>query len=198
MKNQIQPSFFHGLISLLAVLALAGCNLSGNSNAPADEGANATATAIFQTLEAPSVQQTVPPADPAQPPAATEPPQQPAQPTVQPGQPTVAGGAVTVVATANTNCRSGPSKKYPKISNLGVELRANASGKDATGEWLYVQNSKKVSESCWVSLKTVTVEGDLNSLPVVEPMTLEAAQTQAAQTVVPQAPVAPVNQTATP
>ncbi len=60
------------------------------------------------------------------------------------------------------------------------------------------QNSKKVSESCWVSVRTVTVEGDMSVLPVIEPVTLEAAQTQAAQTLMPQAPVAPPAETPNP
>jgi uncharacterized protein YraI len=119
---------------------------------------------------------------------------------VQPGQPTATGGPVAI-ATANTNCRSGPDKKYPKISNLGVDLRAAIQGKDVTGNWWYIQNNKKGGGFCWISSSTIRIEGDTSNLPIVEAMSLSAAQTQAALTEIPQAPVAPVateNPTATP
>jgi uncharacterized protein YgiM (DUF1202 family) len=206
----------HNILSTLLILlllpALVSCNFTGG--APVDKNANATATAIFQTLEAQSAEMTAqagsPPAAPAateqqavatQPPAEVQPPAQTEAPVVQPGQPTAASGGPTAIATVNTNCRSGPGKKYPKVSNLGVDLRASIQGKDATGTWWYIQNNKKAGGFCWISTDTVKVEGDTSSLPIVEAMSLEAAQTQAAQTGIPQAPVAPVatvNPTATP
>jgi hypothetical protein len=211
----------HTLLTLLLLLllpALVSCNLTGG--APVDQNANATATAIFQTLEAQAAEMTAQagsqPAAPAateqpsavtqpvtetQPAAEVQPPAQTEAPVVQPGQPTAASGGPTAIATINTNCRSGPGKKYPKISNLGADLRASIQGKDATGTWWYIQNNKKGSGLCWISAETVKVEGDTSGLPIIEAMPLEAAQTQAAQTVVPQAPVAPVataNPTATP
>ncbi len=194
------------LLILLLIPSVVSCNFSGA--APVDNNANTTATAIFQTLEAQSAEMTVqaggePPAteQPAletQPAAEVQPPAQTEAPVVQPGQPTAAAGGATAIATANTNCRSGPGKKYPKISNLGVDLRASIQGKDATGTWWYIQNNKKAGGFCWISVDTVKVEGDTSSLPIVEAMPLEAAQTQAAQTEFPRAPAAPVNPTATP
>ena len=136
--------------------------------------------------------------------AETQPPAQTEPPAAQPGQPTAASGGPTAIATVNTNCRSGPDKKYPKVSNLGVDLRAAIQGKDATGSWLYIQNNKKAGGFCWVSASTVRVEGDISSLPIIEAMPLSAAQTQAAQTEIAPAPAAPVataatvNPTATP
>jgi hypothetical protein len=195
-------------ISLFLILfvfpALAACNLSGGSNA-VDQNANATATAIFQTLEAQSAELTAQAGNQPQAPAASEPPAAETQPVVetqppaaQPGQPTSASGGPTAIATANTNCRSGPDKKYPKVSNLGVDLRATIQGKDATGTWWYIQNNKKSGGFCWISASTTKVEGDTSNLPIIEAMPLSAAQTQAAQTEIPQAPVAPVSSTATP
>ncbi len=193
---------------LLLLPALVACNLSGGGNA-VDQNANATATAIFQTLDAQSAALTAqagsPPQAPAataQPPAETQPPAatQPAaqtQPGPLPGQATAASGGPTVTATTNTNCRSGPDRKYPKVSNLGATLRAAIQGKDATGTWWYIQNNKKAGGFCWVSSETTKVEGDTSNLPIIQAITLDAAQTQAAQTEIPQAPVAPVNPTAT-
>jgi len=71
-------------------------------------------------------------------------------------------------------------------------------GKDVTGTWWYFKNRKKAGGYCWVSAETTKVEGDTTQLPIIEPMPLSAAQTQAAQTEIPQAPVAPVNQTPNP
>jgi hypothetical protein len=198
------------LFSILLLPALVSCNFIGGS-ATADNNANATATAIFQTLAAQSAELTAQAGSQPQAPVATEQPPaetqaagstQPAvqtePPTAQPGQPTAATGGPTAIASANTNCRSGPDKKYPKVSNLGVDLRAAIQGKDATGTWFYIQNNKKAGGFCWVSANTVKIEGDTSNLPIIEAMSLEAAQTQAAQTVMPQAPVAPVNPTVTP
>jgi uncharacterized protein YraI len=118
---------------------------------------------------------------------------------VQPEQPVVLSGVpITVTAKANTNCRSGPDKKYPKLSNLGAGLRSTVQGKDAEGDWLYILNPKKSGGSCWVFARSTTVEGDVSTLPIIEAMPLEAAQTQAALTEIPQVPVAPVNPTPTP
>ena len=189
-----------GLFITILLFTLTACNLTGGT--PVDSNANASATAIFQTLDAQNVEMTSQPQAPAatgQPPAETQSLVQTEPPAaVQPGQPTAAGGAVTAIATSNTNCRSGPDKKYPKVSNLGVDLRSTIQGKDASGSWFYIQNNKKSGGFCWVSTSTVKIEGDIGSLPIVEAISLEAAQTQAAQTVMPQAPVAPVNQTPNP
>jgi uncharacterized protein YgiM (DUF1202 family) len=201
------------ILTIFLLPGLVACNLSTGSKA-VDQNANATATAIFQTLDAQSAELTAQPGSqpqvPAvteQPPAQTQPPAgtQPAaqnQPTAaQPAQGTAASGAATVIATVNTNCRSGPDKTYPKVSNLGATLRATIQGKDATGTWWYVQNTKKVSGSCWVSADTVKVEGDTSNLPVIQAISLDAARTQEAQTVeapVGAAPVKTVKPTATP
>ncbi len=75
---------------------------------------------------------------------------------------------------------------------------ASIQGKDTTGTWWYIQNNKKAGGFCWISADTVKVEGDTSGLAIIEAMPLEAAQTQAAQTEIPQAPAAPVNPTATP
>ena len=203
------------LIVSMLLPALVACNFSGGASE--DNSANTTATAVFQTLEAQNAELTVqaggqPPAPAAteqpaaetQPAAQTEQPAATEQPAVQPGQPTAASGGPIAIATANTNCRSGPDKKYPKVSNLGVDLRATIQGKDATGSWWYIQNNKKGGGFCWISASTIRIEGDTSSLPIVEAMSLSAAQTQAAQSVIPQAPAAPVatvatvNPTATP
>jgi hypothetical protein len=206
MKRMLKKTYrrtIAGLFVMILLFALTACNLTGgNGGATVDNNANASATAIFQTLDAQSIEMTSQPQAPAateQPPAETQASVQTEPPAaVQPGQPTAAGGAVTAIASINTNCRSGPDKKYPKVSNLGASLRSTIQGKDASGSWFYIQNNKKAGGFCWVSAATVKTEGDIGSLPIVEAMSLEAAQTQAAQTVIPQAPVAPVNQTPNP
>jgi hypothetical protein len=207
MRISLNRCTISWIIVLFLLPTLVACNLPGGTgNAPADNSANATATAIFQTLDAQSAELTVQaggqpqaPAVTEQPPAETQPLVQTEPPVPQPGQPTLQAGAVlTITATVNTNCRSGPDKKYPKVSNLGANLRSTVQGKDATGTWWYIQNPKKGGGSCWVLAQTTKVDGDTTNLPIIEPMPLSAAQTQAAQTEIPQAPVAPVNQTPNP
>jgi hypothetical protein len=199
------------ILIILLLPALVACNLSTGSKA-VDQNADATATAVFQTLDAQSAEMTAQPGSQPQAPTATEQPPAQTQPpvgtppadqptAVQPGQVTAVSGGPIAIASVNTNCRSGPDKSYPKVSNLGATLRATIQGKDATGTWWYVQNSKKVSGSCWVSADTVKVEGDTSNLPVVQAISLDAARTQEAQTVeapVGVAPVKTVKPTATP
>ena len=205
MRISLYRPMISWLLALMLLPALVACNLTGG-NAPADNNANASATAIFQTLEAPSAELTAQAFGQPQAPAATEQPPVEGQPTAQieppavpPEQPTILSGTpMTITAKVNTNCRSGPDKKYPKLSNLGADLRSTVQGKDAEGKWLYILNPKKSGGFCWVLAKSTTVEGDIATLPIIEPMPLSAAQTQAAQTEIPQAPVAPVNPTATP
>ncbi len=199
MKNPLHRCIFLFSICLLFLLLVA-CNYSGGGNPAPANSPDASATAIFQTLEAQSAEMTAQAQGAAQPteavaqPAETSAPAQTEPPAASPVAP---GEAVTVTVTAkiNTNCRSGPSKNYPKISNLGADLRAIAQGKDSTGKWLYIQNNKKSGGSCWVSTSTLNVDGDITRLPVIEAGSLSAAQTQAAQTLIPQAPVAPANPT---
>jgi hypothetical protein len=206
MKISLHRCKINYIYILCLLPALVACNLSGAGDPQVDKNANASATAIFQTLDAQSAELTAQAGGQPQAPAATEQPLAETQPVsqiepaaTQPGQPTVQAGAlITITATVNTNCRSGPSKKYPKISNLGADLRATMQGKDATGKWWYIQNPKKGGGFCWVSADTTKADGDTSNLPIIEAMPLSAAQTQAAQTVMPQAPVAPVNPTATP
>jgi hypothetical protein len=208
-KRKMSLTLYRRTTSWLFILiwlpALVACNLTGG-NVPAENNANASATAIFQTLEAPSAELTTQaggqPHEPAateQPPAETQPVDLTESPAPQPEQPTILAGApITVTAKANTNCRSGPDKKYPKLSNLGAGLRSTVQGKDAKEEWWYILNPKKSGGFCWVFARSTTVEGDTSNLPIIEAMPLEAAQTQAALTEIPQAPVAPVIPTSTP
>ncbi len=207
MRISLNRCTISWLIVLFLLPTLVACNLPGGAgNAPADNSANATATAIFQTLDAQSAELTVQAG--GQPQAPAEQSNRQPKPNrllrqnrqcVQPGQPTLASGAgLTIIATVNTNCRSGPDKKYPKVSNLGANLRSTVQGKDATGTWWYIQNPKKGGGSCWVLARNDQGRRRYCQLPIIEPMPLSAAQTQAAQTEIPQAPVAPVNQTPNP
>jgi hypothetical protein len=170
--------------------ALVACNLSGAGKPTVDNNANATATAIFQTLDAQSAEMTVqasgqPPAPAATelPPAETQPVALTEPPALQPGQPTIqAGGAITITATVNTSCRMGPSVQYPKVSNLGVNLRSTIVGKNNSGDWFLIRNIKKGGGLCWVENGTFTIDGDTASLPVITAIPFEAAQTQGYQT----------------
>ncbi len=204
MKTTFQRCKIYPLLSIFLALALGACNFTGGGTAPVDNNANATATAVFQTLEAQSAEMTAQAGQAVQPPASTEQPPAETQAPAQSSQPVSASGTLTVTiqAKANTNCRSGPGKNYPKVSNLGADLRSTASGKDSTGAWLYMQNNKKSGGFCWVSVDTVTVTGDIAALPVVEAMPLDAAETQAYQTEMARPPTTPVRKapkpTATP
>ncbi len=200
MNQPIHRCTVKSLLVVFLMASLAACNYSGGGNPASVTSPDASATAIFQTLEAQSAEMTAQAQGAAQPATAAAQPAEasaPAQTELPAASPVAPGEVVTVTVTAkiNTNCRSGPLKTYPKVSNLGADLRATAQGRDATGTWLFIQNSKKIGESCWVSIATVNVDGDITRLPVIEAVSLSAARTQAAQTALPQAPAAPANPT---
>jgi hypothetical protein len=79
--------------------------------------------------------------------------------------------SLSVVFTndAPVNCRSGPGTSYTVIGELKVGRQAEMIGKSADLSWWYVKNPNDPSTSCWLFADVVLVEGNVDSLPVVNP-----------------------------
>jgi uncharacterized protein YgiM (DUF1202 family) len=74
---------------------------------------------------------------------------------------------VTVVAYGRVNVRSGPSITYEVIGQLDVDDEAEVFVRsNLQNDWLYVETGELQG---WVAYFTVTVTGDLDSLPVRVP-----------------------------
>lgn len=67
------------------------------------------------------------------------------------------------------NCRFGPDVSYAVIGALIVGRQAEVIGKNIDVTWVYVRNPSDPSTSCWLSMDFVTVDGNLEMLPVVGP-----------------------------
>jgi hypothetical protein len=67
------------------------------------------------------------------------------------------------------NCRFGPDVSYAVIGALIAGRQAEVIGKNIDVTWIYVRNPSDPSTSCWLFVDLVSVEGNLEKLPVVGP-----------------------------
>ncbi len=67
------------------------------------------------------------------------------------------------------NCRFGPGVSYAVIGFLILGRQAQVIGRNADSTWWYVRNPSDPSTSCWLSADFVETEGNVQSLPVVNP-----------------------------
>jgi hypothetical protein len=77
--------------------------------------------------------------------------------------------SVAIPIGAPVNCRSGPATSFTVIGELQPGRQAEVIGKSADLAWWYVKNPSDPSTSCWLFADVVTVEGAMESLPVVNP-----------------------------
>ena len=68
------------------------------------------------------------------------------------------------------NCRFGPATSYTITGALLVGRQAEIIGRNADSSWWYVRNPSDPSTSCWLSAEFVETVGDVQSLPVVQPL----------------------------
>ena len=90
-------------------------------------------------------------------PTTTNTPQTP-QPSLEP----------VVIADINANCRYGPSTLFEVYANLLQGQQANITGRLADNSWFLVIPPGR-SSSCYIAASVVSVQGDLEPVPVVQP-----------------------------
>lgn len=74
---------------------------------------------------------------------------------------------VVVMASADTNCRSGPGEAYEVIGALKAGLQAEVVGKNLAANYWIVKNPNNPAETCWLWGQYVTVIGDAASVQEV-------------------------------
>jgi hypothetical protein len=74
--------------------------------------------------------------------------------------------AVTVTATDKVRVRSGPGTSYEVLSSLAQGTTVKALARNGDSSWIQVQLEDGTKG--WVSAEFVTVNGDVNSLPVAQ------------------------------
>jgi hypothetical protein len=67
------------------------------------------------------------------------------------------------------NCRFGPDVSYTIVGALNPGRQAEVIGKNIDITWLFVRNPSDPSNSCWLSVNYINVEGNVELLPVVGP-----------------------------
>jgi hypothetical protein len=82
---------------------------------------------------------------------------------------TVSGQVIITSVTGSLNIRRGPGVGYNWLAFFQIGQSAVATGRDANGGWVYIPLPDNPSASGWVAAQTqyTTVEGDINSLPVI-------------------------------
>jgi hypothetical protein len=161
---------------------------------------DAVATAAAQTVQANSLQSTLMAQSvllTAQAAGVAQAPTQqpPAQPqTTEPPESSPATEFPIISASVDTNCRTGPGADYPKEGYLGAGEQTTVYGKEASGNWWYIENPRKPGSYCWVWTETTQVSGDTGALPIIDAPPLPEQQKAPAQTEPPdqQQPPAPV------
>lgn len=68
------------------------------------------------------------------------------------------------------NCRFGPATSYAITGALLVGRQAEIIGRSTDSTWWYVRNPSDPSTSCWLSAEFVVTVGDVQSLPVINPL----------------------------
>jgi uncharacterized protein YgiM (DUF1202 family) len=99
---------------------------------------------------------------PSLPPAAT------AAPTATVALAPASGAVVISVTSESLNIRRGPSIYYDPVAFIKAGESATATGRDSSGDWLYIPLPGNASVFGWVSAKTQysKVDGDIMALPV--------------------------------
>ena len=76
--------------------------------------------------------------------------------------------SATAVSKANSSCQYGPNKAYLYMYGLTPGASAAIQGRDAAGDWLWVQPTG-TKLNCWVYASLVTTSVDIKSIPVENP-----------------------------
>src|SRR5581483_2969651 len=91
---------------------------------------------------------------------------QPTQAPTEEPQPTQAPKPVTATTTDVLNIRQGPARTTASLGKLQKGQTVTVVGRNGDGTWLQIQIPDK-TDLGWVSAEFVTIEGDINTVPVV-------------------------------
>ncbi len=141
---------YYWIVNAVMLLTLAACNFPSDetplSTPTTDSPSSASSTPTLIPIETLLALHTSTP-----------------EPTVTPSL------SVAFTDNAPVNCRSGPATSFTVIGELRPGRQAEMIGKSADLAWWYVKNPSDPSTSCWLFADVVTVVGNVESLPVVNP-----------------------------
>lgn len=153
------------LFSVFAMIVILACNVAGGQTPTSAPDFVATITAQAQLIPTNQIDQPTPGVIVIT--ATLEPPTQilftdtpiPSATTTLTPSPSI----TTLSVSADTNCRSGPSKEYDYLGALLIGQTAEVVGKStATGYWI-IKNPERAG-NCWLWGNYATVSGDTSRL----------------------------------
>lgn len=148
-------------IVIIAALLLASCQNAGGKPTAIPEETFKTYVAGTITAVADQVLQTQA-ALPTN--TATAVPTSTPEPTLTPTK-----EIVKVSFSQNTNCRRGASTTQAVEASFPAGAEAVVLGRNKANDYYYVQNPNDPNDGCWVWGQLVTLNGDLETLPVFTP-----------------------------
>ena len=89
---------------------------------------------------------------------------------------------VTVTGTLLLNCRQGPSYESPTLDGLDVGQTAIATTINPQETWVQVIGPNDRYIRCWVPLEYLIVDGDLGSIPILDPPIITVTPTMTPDT----------------
>jgi len=107
----------------------------------------------------------------------------------------VPSGAPRVTAVMNANVREGDSTAYNRIGTLLRDQSADVIGRSPNaGQWYYIRLSN--GQQGFIAPSTVSIEGNISGLPIINPPPLPTAIPTAIPTIVPTAIIPTIAPTA--
>jgi len=155
--NRIARSFY--ISAIVVTLVVSGCNLPAARPTPTEQPGDAPAPLPIRT--SPPETETPKPPPPAAKPTDTQEPT--ATPTVAPVSPAASAQDMDVV------CLFGPGEEYSIEGALRVGEQADVLAQNTAGNWLQIENPRRVGNLCWISLARVVLTGDLALAPILPP-----------------------------
>jgi hypothetical protein len=73
---------------------------------------------------------------------------------------------VAVVIQDFASVRSGPAEVFDRLITLTAGMAVSLTGRDATGEWFFAD--LLLGQGGWISSASVRIEGEVESLPILE------------------------------
>lgn len=143
-------------ITLLVLIGLA-CNLPEGLPIPTPAGPGANVyTSVAETVAVLEISQFL---------EGTQTPQD-SVPTMDNGTSPITPGAVSVYLSENTNCRTGQSSSFKRLTILLKGEQAEVVAKDITGDYYYIRQPDQPADFCWLWNAYATPSGPIDSLPV--------------------------------
>ena len=167
-------------VLIAASILLSACK-SSNATPAADLEMQITQTMQAVATEAQATLQaavpTLAPATntplPTEPPPPTEPPAPTATPvpamTDTPVPTATSASRPLAYVNQNTNCRTGPAASFPLVYTALKGESLNIVSSSTLSDYIVVEVPGTQGQTCWLWTEYVTIQGDINSLPVANP-----------------------------